>query len=363
MKTKLFSNCINLSSLSLSPLNLIFYFRVMILVTGGTGLVGTHLLALLTQKHQKIRAICRKSSNLEAVKQVFSYYFTDVSHYFSKIEWIEADITDVTSLENVFKDVDYVYHLAALVSFNPNDYHTMRKINIDGTANIVNFSIEAKVKKICFVSSIAAIDKVAKNGLIDETGDWTVEGNNYGYAITKFGAEMEVWRGTQEGLDAVIVNPGIILGSGCWNTSSGKIFTNVSKGLKFYTEGVTGYVGVKDVAKSMTELMESNIKNERFILVSENKSMKEVLFKVAAALGKKRPSIKVTKLLSEIGWRILSIAKIVGIQPALTKQTAKSIHNRYHFSNTKIKEAIGIEFESIDEVINEACENLKKKTI
>jgi nucleoside-diphosphate-sugar epimerase len=335
----------------------------MILVTGGTGLVGTHLLASLTQKHQKVRAICRKSSNLEAVKQVFSYYFTDVSTYFSKIEWIEADITDVTSLENAFKDVDYVYHVAALVSFNPKEYHSMRKINIDGTANIVNFSIAAHVKKLCFVSSIAAIDKAPKNGVINEIGDWTVEGNNYGYAISKYGAEMEVWRGTQEGLNAVIVNPGIILGSGCWNTSSGKIFTNVSKGLKFYTEGITGYVGVKDVVKSMTQLMESDIKNERFILISENKSLKDILFNIADGLGKKRATIKVTKLLSEIAWRILSVAKIVGIQPTLTKQTASSIHNQYYFSNTKIKDALGFEFEPINEVISEACEKFKKETI
>jgi dihydroflavonol-4-reductase len=334
----------------------------MILVTGGTGLVGTHLLASLTQKHQKIRAIYRKSSNIEAVKQVFSYYFKDVSTQFLKIQWVEADIRDVTSLENIFQDVDYVYHVAALVSFNPKDYHAMRKINIEGTANVVNFSIAENVKKICFVSSIAAIDKAPKNCVIDEIGDWTVEGNNYGYAISKYGAEMEVWRGTQEGLDAVIVNPGIILGSGCWNTSSGKIFTNVSKGLKFYTEGVTGYVGVKDVVKSMTQLMNSDIKNERFILVSENKSLKDILFKVADELGKKRPTIKVTKLLSEIAWRILSVAKLIGIQPTLTKQTASSIHNKFYFSNAKIKEAVGIEFEPIDEVIKEACDNFKKET-
>jgi nucleoside-diphosphate-sugar epimerase len=333
----------------------------MILVTGGTGLVGTHLLASLTQKHDVIRATYRSKNTLKLVEEVFTFYFDDIQQYYSKIEWIEADITDVTSLEKVFQGVEFVYHVAALVSFNPKDYHTMRKINIDGTANIVNFSIEANVKKICFVSSIAAIDKVAKNGLIDETGDWTVEGNNYGYAITKYGAEMEVWRGTQEGLDAVIVNPGIILGSGCWNTSSGQIFTNVSKGLKFYTEGITGYVGVKDVVKSMTQLMESTIKNERFIFVSENKSMKTILFKVADELGKKRPTIKVSKVLSEIVWRVLSIVKLVGVQPTLTKQTAKSIHNKFYFSNTKVKKAIGIEFESIDEIISEACKNLRKE--
>jgi len=333
----------------------------MILVTGGTGLVGAHLLASLVQKHDKIRAIKRKNSNLDAVKEVFSFYFDDVASQFSKIEWIVADITDVTTLDLIFKEITHVYHVAALVSFDKKDYHNMRKINIEGTANIVNFSITNKVKKLCFVSSIAAIDKTPKNGLIDETGDWAVEANNYGYAITKYGAEMEVWRGTQEGLDAVIVNPGIILGSGCWTTSSGKIIGKVAKGLPFYTEGVTGYVGVKDVVKSMVDLMESSIKNERYISVAENRSLKDVLFKIADALGKKRPSIKVTTLLAEIAWRILYIpAKLTGKEPVLTKQTAKSIHNKYYFSNEKIKQAIGLEFEPIDKVIKELCDNYKK---
>ena len=333
----------------------------MILVTGGTGLVGTHLLASLVQKHDKIRAIHRKSSNLDAVKEVFSFYFDDVTSQFSKIEWIEADITDTTSLEKVFVNITYVYHVAALVSFSPKEYHSMRTINIDGTANIVNFSIAQKVQKLCFVSSIAAVDKTHKNGLIDETGDWTVEANNYGYAITKYGAEMEVWRGTQEGLDAVIVNPGLILGSGCWNTSSGKIFNEVDKGLKFYTEGVTGYVSVKDVIKSMVNLMESNIVNERYILVAENWSLKDILFEIADAFGKKRPKIKVTTLLAQITWRLLYIpSKLFGTEAKLTKQTAKSIHNKYHFSNEKIKKAIGIEFEPIDEVIEEVCGNFKR---
>ena len=345
----------------LSLLRLFPYFRCMILVTGGTGLVGTHLLASLVQKHDKIRAIHRKRSNLDAVKEVFSFYFDDVATQFLKIEWIEADITDVTSLEKVYEGITYVYHVAALVSFNPKEYHLMRNINIDGTANIVNFSIAQKVNKLCFVCSIAAIDKTHKNGWIDETGDWTVEANNYGYAISKYGAEMEVWRGTQEGLDAVIVNPGIILGSGCWNTSSGKIFNEVHKGLKFYTEGITGYVSVKDVVKSMVKLMESSFKNERYILVAENRSLKDILFEIADAFGKKRPSIKVTTLLAEIGWRLLYIpSKMFGTEAKLTRQTSKSIHNKYLFSNDKIKSAIAIEFESIDKVIKEVCENYKR---
>lgn len=186
----------------------------MILVTGGTGLVGAHLLAALSKEHNTIRATHRGNSNLDAVKKVFSYYFDDITPYFSKIEWVEANIIDTTSLEPAFVNVEYVYHCAAMISMNPKAYRAMRKANIDGTANVVNFSIAQNVKKFCYVSSIAAVGRPMNGGLIDESCEWNIETSNYGYAITKYGAEMEVWRGTQEGLDAVIVNPGIILGAG-----------------------------------------------------------------------------------------------------------------------------------------------------
>ncbi|PCI06772.1 MAG: NAD-dependent epimerase [Flavobacteriaceae bacterium] len=333
----------------------------MILVTGGTGLVGAHLLVALTKENEKVRAIHRKSSNIKDVKKVFSYYFDDITPYFSKIEWMEADITDTPSLKKPFLGIDFVYHCAAIISFHPKAYHKMRKVNIEGTANIVNFSIAQNVKKLCFVSSVAAVGKSLKNNPIDEDCEWTVENSNYGYAITKYGAEMEVWRGTQEGLDAVIVNPGIIFGAGFFDSGSGSMFKTVNKGLKFYTEGVTGYVDVKDVVKVMQQLMNSNIKNERYLLVSENLSFKEVFSQMANAFEKKPPNIKVSKLMSEILWRISSvITAITGKKPILTKHSAQSIHKNNQFSNAKIKEAIGIEFIPVSETIKRVCKEFKR---
>jgi len=192
----------------------------MILVTGGTGLVGAHLLYHLLLENNTVKAIYRKNSNLQAVKTVFGYYSTNFELLFQKIEWIEADITNVCSLEKAFENITEVYHAAALVSFTPKDYQKMRKINIEGTANIVNFCIDKKVKKLCFVSSIATIEKATHAKTINEEEDWNLEKNNYGYAITKYGAEMEVWRASQEGVAVVIVNPGIILGAGFWHNGS-----------------------------------------------------------------------------------------------------------------------------------------------
>lgn len=332
----------------------------MILVTGGTGLVGAHLLVELTQKHDRIRAIHRANSNLQAVEKVFSYYFDDIDPYYSKIEWVEADITDTTSLEPVFKNIDYVYHSAAMISFHPKRYKSMRKINIEGTANIVNFSIVAGVKKICHVSSVAAVGKSINNQVITESTEWSVETSNYGYAITKYGAEMEVWRGTQEGLDAVVVNPGIILGEGFWNSGSGKIFSKVNTGMKFYTEGITGYVDVQDVVKSMILLMESSVKNERYILVSENRSYQSVFSEIAETFGKKVPSVKVSELMSGIGWRVASLFSFfTGNEPMLTKHSSKSIHRKSEFSNAKIKKELGLEFNPTSNTIRRVCKNYK----
>ena len=333
----------------------------MILVTGGTGLVGSHLLYHLTQKNETIRAIYRTEKRKEHVKKILSYYSDDVDIIFSKIDWIKADITDIPSLESVFKNITEVYHCAALVSFNPKDYRKMRQVNIDGTANLINLSIENKVKKICFVSSIAAVGDAINEEIITEENEWNDNYENHGYSITKYGAEMEVWRGSQEGLEVVIVNPGVILGSGFWEEGSGKLFTQINNGFKFYTEGVTGFVGVQDVVKSMIQLMESNIKNERFILVSENKSFKYVLFAIADGLGKKRPSIKTGKTVTSIIWRLdWLLTKLTGKHPLLTKSSAKSSHNKSYYSSDKIKEKLDLDFKPIVLSVNETCRDFLK---
>lgn len=334
----------------------------MILVTGGTGLVGSHLLYQLTLQESEILAIYRTQEKIAQVQKVFSYYSTNFQNQFDKITWIHADITDITSLENVFSNtISHVYHCAALVSFNPKDYHAMRKVNIEGTANIVNFSIQANVKKFCYVSSIAAIGDAINGKAITEENEWIDTGDKHGYAISKYGAELEVWRGSQEGLDVIIVNPGIILGSGFFKEGSGKLFSQVKNGLKFYTEGVTGFVGVKDVVKSMLELMNSSVKNERFILVAENISFKDVFFSIASSFNVKKPSVKIGTIATEIFWRIdWLLTKLTGKEPLLTKNSAKSCHKQETYNTNKIKNAINFQFKNIDAVIEDVCEDFLK---
>ena len=332
----------------------------MILVTGGTGLVGSHLLYHLSVNNDKIRAIYRTEASLKRVKKVFSNYTSDVK-LFSKIKWFKADITDVPSMKPAFADIKYVFHCAALISFNPKDYREMRKVNIHGTAILVNLAIDVKVKKFCFVSSIAAVGNAMQGNLVDEECEWNKEQDNSGYSITKFGAEMEVWRASQEGVDVVIVNPGVILGSGFWNAGSGKLFTQVYKGFKYYTEGITGFVAVQDVVKPMIQLMQSSVKNERFILISENKSFKDVFFSIADAFGKKRPYKKVKTWQTEIAWRISWLVfKVNGVSPLLTKHSAKSAHNITKYSSQKVIHAIDYQFEAIDTSIQRITRNYTK---
>lgn len=333
----------------------------MILVTGGTGFVGAHLLYHLCLQDDKIRAIYRSKSTLEKTKKVFSYYTQDDS-LFNTIEWFKADITKVPEMILAFEGVRQVYHCAAFISFNPKDYIEMRKINIHGSAIVANLAIDAKVDKLCYVSSIAAVgDAKIGEEFIDETCEWNKELDNSGYSITKFGGEMEMWRASQEGVDVVIVNPGVILGSGFWSSGSSKLFSQVYDGFKYFTEGVTGFVGVKDVVKLMILLMQSSIKTERFILVSENKTYKEVLCTIADSLHKKRPSVKVKPWQTAIFWRLAWVlSKITGKEPLLSKYSARSAHTISKYSSAKIKNKLDFSFTAIDDIIEETAKNYIK---
>ncbi|WP_299064246.1 SDR family oxidoreductase [uncultured Polaribacter sp.] len=332
----------------------------MILVTGGTGLVGAHLLYHLIKNDEKIRAIYRTEEKIKAVEKVFSYY-TDDTSLITKIDWFKADITEVPAMIPAFKNIEKVYHCAAFISFNPKDYREMRKVNIHGTAIIVNLAIDAKVKKMCFVGSIASVGDALNGQLITEENEWNKEEDHSGYSITKFGAEMEVWRASQEGVEVVIVNPGVILGSGFWFAGSGKLFSQVYNGFKYYTEGITGFIGVKDVVKTMMFLMDSNIKNERFILVSENKTYKEVFFLIADAFGKKRPSIKIKRWQTSLLWRFASLLSFfTKKEPLLSKYSAKSAHEVSKYSSEKIEKVINFHFDKVGEVINNVVKNYTK---
>jgi len=325
----------------------------MILVTGGTGLVGSHLLYKLVQSNNNIRAIYRTKEKIEAVKHVFSYYTKNADALLSKIEWIEADITNIPKLTEAFKGVTHVYHCAALISLDPHYYYRLRQINIEGTANIVNLCVSNNIKKLCYVSSIAAVGNEVNNKLITEKSPWNKDEDHGVYAITKYGAEMEVWRGCQEGLDVVIVNPGIIIGPGFWRLGSGSFFKRVYKGLKYYTIGTTGFVAVNDVVNIMVLLMEGAIKNEGYIVISENISFQSFFTKIANALHVNPPKKEASSFLLQIAWRMDWLrSKLRGKHRRLVKHSVNSIQSISNYDNSKIKEELDYDFISIDSAIS-----------
>lgn len=319
----------------------------MILVTGGSGLVGAELISQLLAAGNTVKAI---------------YNNTPLSVFHPNLLPVKCDILDTVALEDAMQGVTQFYHCAAIVFFHKKNKNNLLRINIEGTANVVNAAIDAGVKKMVHVSSVAALGRIRENETVTEQMQWTEESSNSIYGKSKYLGEMEVWRGIGEGLQAVIVNPSIILGGGNWNTGSSAIFRSAYKEFPWYTEGVTGVVDVKDVAKAMVLLMNSEINKQRFILSAENISYKELFTKIANCFNKKPPYKKVAPALAAIVWRREAIKSMFTKKEALvTKETARTALAKVYFDNSKILNALpGFTFTPVDETIKNTCATLKK---
>ncbi|MCK4699280.1 MAG: NAD-dependent epimerase/dehydratase family protein [Bacteroidales bacterium] len=334
----------------------------MILVTGATGLVGSHLLYELLKNEEKVKALKRQSSDTGHVLKTFGYYTDEHEKLYSRIEWVEGDVSDKGSLETAFKDVNRVYHTAAVISMDSADNTEMMKINVEGTANIVNLCLEKKISKLCFVSSVAAIGNRTPPVFVDESVLWKAGKKKITYGSTKFNAEIEVWRGMAEGLEAVIVNPSIIIGPGVWGKGSLAMFDKIAKGLKFYTHGVTGYIDVRDVVKAMILLMESDEKGERFILNSENLSFREIFGMIALALNKPAPNIYANRFMTGFVWRLDWLKNMfTGGTHLITKETVAIAHRKTLFSNEKVRKVLGIDFIPMRKSIEDTARRSRKR--
>lgn len=330
----------------------------MILVTGGTGLVGSHVLFNLLQSGQKVRALKRPTSNLKLVNKISSYYSEDSEILLERIEWVEGDILDYFSLEELLTGITEIYHCAAMVSFHANDDDSMLNNNVKGTANLINAALYHHVKKFCHVSSIAALGKTQDGTEIDEDTYWTPSRRKSAYSLSKFFSEMEVWRGIEEGLDAVIVNPSIILGPGNWDIGSPKLFQAIWKGLKYYTKGETGFVDVRDVAAAMICLTGDsnfqNTKNQRFILNAGNISYQTFFNKIADALQKPRPKTFASDMILQIAWRAARLASFFsGKRPSITRDTVSGTNRINHYNGKKICKMTGFSYRSLDVTIRD----------
>jgi len=328
-------------------------------------LVGTHLLFELTSAGSQVKALKRETSDLQQVLKTFSYYSETPKELLNLIEWVDGDILDYFSLEKMLAGVTEIYHCAAIVSFNTNDRQKMILNNVEGTANLVNAALENGVKKICHVSSVAALGRLDEQQLITEETNWVPSKKISGYSESKFFSEVEIWRGIHEGLDAVIVNPSIILGPANWETGSAKIFKTVWDGMKYYTKGITGYVDCKDYSKAMVLLMDElnfeMCKNQRYLLNAENLSYSNVFNQIADALGKPRPKTHATVFMLELGWRAGKFASLVTRKPPLISRdivaSSKAVNN---FDGTKITKQLNFKYLSISESIRQTALFLKQ---
>jgi len=330
----------------------------MVFVTGGTGLLGANLLYELIIQGKEVVAIKRPSSKLSIVKDVFEFYEKEKGEaLFAKIIWREGDVLDIHSLLDAMEPGCEVYHCAAMVSFNPKAKMKMMKINVEGTANIVNACLDKKVSKLCYASSVASLGDPQKGELIDENTTWKSDDGKSNYSISKYASEKEVWRGIEEGLKAVIVNPTIIIGPGNWKKSSARMFYDIWNGLKFYTSGINGFVDVRDVCSTMTNLMDGEINAERFLLNGENLSFKEVFEMIADALGKPRPGLKISPFITEMFWRLEKVrTTLMGGSPAITKDIARESNKMQYYSSEKIKEFSEIKFAPIKDAVKHTAE-------
>ena len=319
-----------------------------ILVTGGTGMVGSHLIKELTQKGYSVRATYR--SKHQECKEV---------------EWVQADILDVVALEDAFVAIDVVIHCAAQVSFDPSNASSLLKNNVEGTANVVNAAIDAEVKKFIYVSSVAAIGAAADQ-MITEDSPWARNEIHNDYAETKHAAEMEVRRGELEGLNVFIVNPSIILGCGDWNSGSTELFKKIYHRFPYYTEGIHGFVDVMDVVTILIAFLEdqnNHLQGERFILNGKNITYKELFDLIADGFPVPKPTKKVTPFLAGIVWRLSYLKGKITRKPSmLTKNSARIAQSDIQYDNKKILAAFpDFNFQPIEKTVKRICDELKKK--
>lgn len=323
----------------------------MILVTGGTGLVGSHLLYELVKQGSMVRALKRPDSDISRVKTTFSWYDSNYGSLFGNIEWIDGDLLDVHSLTAALDGVSHIYHCAGLVSFKKSDYQKLIQTNQRGTENIVNVSLQKGNIRFCHLSSIAALGGTKASETITEGSFWKTSRNNSVYSVSKYGAEREVWRASEEGLEMFILNPSVIIGPGNWNNGSSQIFMTVNKGVPFYTEGVTGYVDVRDVTKIMVKLMESAITGERFVVSSDNLSYKQLSSMIASALGKKPPSVRLYHWMAGVAWRLDYLLSLLGKSSTFTRHLARTAYHRYYYDSSKIRKLLDYKFLPIEESV------------
>ena len=337
----------------------------MILVTGGTGLVGAHLLYRLKKSGASIRASYRSEARIDRVREVFRAYAKADEPLVDEIEWVNCNLLNTGSIEDLLEGIDEVFHCAALVSFHPKDKWRLLEDNPKMTAHLVNESLRAGVNRFNYVSSVAALGRPPEkeqDKALDESNVWKDSPENSAYTRSKYRAELEVWRGMEEGLRAAMVNPAIILGCGFPDEGSSAIFGMVDRGFSFYTPGMNGFVDVRDVVEGLMKISERDIHAERYVLVSENLPYRELFGMIATGLGKRPPHRRSSPWMIQLIRLIHAIRELFGGRRAtITRETAASAVRQSRFNNAKARNDLDIRFIPIKESVEHVCKWMRER--
>ncbi|MBK9175117.1 MAG: NAD-dependent epimerase/dehydratase family protein [Flavobacteriales bacterium] len=320
------------------------------LVTGGTGIVGSHVLLELLQAGRPVRALLRSGSDGSIVERIFRHYGAD--DLLGRIAWVEGDVRDVHSLADAMAGVEHVYHAAALVSFDPRKATALYSANTQGTANVVNLALEAGVQRLCHVSSTAAIGIAPAGVERDETMPWVDDARTSDYARSKHLAELEVRRGIAEGLDAVIVNPCVVIGPGRDRQSSMTIVNRLHRGTRWYTPGTNAFVDARDVAACMRSLVTHGHTGERYLIAGPNASYKQLFAALSEGFGLRAPDREAKPWMLELAWRGERLRSVLtGASPMVTKATVASSLGRRSYSSAKVSALLGYRFRTLEESV------------
>lgn len=329
-------------------------------VTGGTGIVGSHVIDALLQQGREVRALLRKGSDPSIVKRILEHYHADGAERFQRIQWVEGDLFDMDALRDAMQGVEHVYHCAALVSFNPRDDHALHHINAEGTAQVVDAAMETGVNRLCHVSSTATIGDAMDGATGDETKPFVEDERASGYALSKADAELEVHRGIAEGLNAVMVNPCVVIGPGAPGRSSMTMIERIRKGTRFYPAGSNAVVDARDVATAMARLITEGATGERYLLVGENLSYRKLFTLIAESAGRPTPSLSLPKWALELGWRAEALRTLFGGRPLITRHTAGTASRLRNYDGSKAAQLLDMDFRTAEEAVANVAAFLRK---
>ena len=322
----------------------------MILVTGASGFLGIHLVRALSGSGAQVRAL------------YYNHPPSDSDAHLKGVQWQRADLLDVYDVEDAMAGITHIYHCAAILSFDPAMQGDMLHFNPESTANLVNQALMQGIDKLVYISSIAALGRPEIQGKeITEEEKWGESKYNSAYGLSKYLAETEVWRGIGEGLNAVIINPGIILGEGDWQKGSSELMKIAWKEFPVYSKGVTAWVDVQDVVRISILLMESDTEAEKYIVSAGNFSFKDVLGMMAKALGRKPARYYANSLTTGLIWRLGAVGRLFGRHTAITRETANNAHGLSYYNSQKLLQSFpGFSYTPVEQTIGRMAQTFLK---